>query len=193
LFRDIGDIEAAIVSMDRAIACLQSGDSGGTDDADSRRLRSELADCWGIKGGILRRAGRLDEALQAYKAGLSFETDDSYNLTNALTLELVIAPGRLRDLEQRIADARAEVERQVPLRANQWWAWADLGLLELLSGREDRALAAYSHFAAAGARASDYDSTISVLEQLSAKFNGLNEAVCVSLDRAIAFLKRQRP
>lgn len=194
LRRDIGDSDGASAVMDKAIAVVNSARTDSTSSAESNRLAAELADCWGIKGGILRRAGRLQEARDAYNTGRRFETGDSYNLTNSLVLELLIAPSRLDQLKGQIEAARIEVEKQIQShRGGQWWAWADLALLQLLLGRQDCAEEAYRHFSGTGARASDYDSTVSVLEELSAKFDGRNETLHASLERAVAFLRRVRP
>ena len=193
LLRDIGDTEGAIAVMDKAIAKVQPAGDPPQSAADSNRLKGELADCWGIRGGILRRAGKLPEALAAYKTGLGFESGDSYNLTNSFVLELLINPSRLQELKARIEEARDKVETQKEARKGQWWFWADLGLLELLSGEEGRALDAYKHFSDAGARASDYDSAMSVLEELSARFAGSNGSMGASLARASASIKRLKP
>jgi tetratricopeptide (TPR) repeat protein len=193
LLRDIGEVDPAIAVIDKAIAIVQTAGNAATTPPQSDSLKVELADCWGIKGGILRRSGRLPEALDAYKTGLEFEFGDSYNLTNSLVLELLINPARLRELKTEIEEARAEVERQIQHRSRQWWAWADLGLLAVLAGQEDRALNAYSQFSATGARASDFDTTISVLEELSAKLSGSNRPMAARLERASTYLKRLKP
>ena len=188
LLRDIGEADRATAALDKAIATLDVVPSQPQTPIESERIRAELADCWGMKGGIFRRAGRLADALAAYKTGLHFESGNSYNLTNSIVLELLINCSELEELKANIAAARDEVRRQVEsYRSSQWWAWADLGLLELLCGREDQALDAYKHFATTGARASDYDSTISVLEELSAK---CNQPLRASLQRAGSLLKR---
>jgi len=191
IFRDIGDTASAIAAVDEAIAIVEKERKSNPGDAD--RLKAELADCLGMKGGILRRANQLQEALQAYKAGLTFEVGDSYNLTNTLILELLLKPTRMGELKTQIEEGRAEVEKQIQShRSRQWWAWADLGLLELLTDREDRALDAYTHFSSTGARASDYDSTVSVLEELAAKFAGVDAVVQARLGRAAVFLKSRK-
>jgi len=194
LLRTIGDTDGAIAILDEAIALVKAARGGSSSSDESGRLKAQLADCYGMKGGVYRRAGRMTEALDAYKTGLKFETDDSYNLTNSLTVELLIDPTRLKELTPAIEAARDKVETQIRLhRSGQWWAWADLGLLELLTRHEERAFDAYKNFGATGARASDYDSTISVLEELSGKFTGNNEAVRASLDHAVDLLKRLKP
>src|SRR5450755_2435307 len=53
----------------------------------------DLAELWGIRGGILRRIGRVSEALNSYRRGAEVERlselASTYNRTNALKLSLV--------------------------------------------------------------------------------------------------------
>ena len=60
IFRDIGDTASAIAAVDEAIAIVEKERKSNPGDAD--RLKAELADCLGMKGGILRRANQLQEA-----------------------------------------------------------------------------------------------------------------------------------
>jgi tetratricopeptide (TPR) repeat protein len=194
LLRDIGDTDGAIGVLQKAITSVAAAAAGPLSSDESDRLKSQRADLWGMKGGVYRRAGNLPKALHAYEEGLKFESGDSYNLTNTLVLQLLIDPTCLNKLKQKIEVARNEVETQVRThRSGQWWAWADLALLEVLSQREESAFAAYRNFGMTGARPSDYDSTISVLEELSSKFAGKNESMCASLKRAAGFLKGLKP
>jgi hypothetical protein len=194
LLRDIGDTDGAIGVLSKAIASVEAAGAGPLSSDESDRLKSQLADLWGMKGGVYRRAGELTEALKAYETGLGYESGDSYNLTNSITLQLIIDPTRLKELTPAIEAARDKVEKQIQShRRGQWWAWADLALLEVLSGREESAFAAYRNFGMTGARPSDYDSTTSVLEELSSKFAGDNDPMRSSLERATGFLKSLKP
>jgi tetratricopeptide (TPR) repeat protein len=194
LLRDIGDTDGAVDVLSRAIANVEAASTGTLSSDESSRLKAQLADLWGMKGGVYRRAGKLSDALQSYETGLGYESGDSYNLTNSLILQVLIDPTRLEQLKPKVEAARDEVERQIRThRSGQWWAWADLGLLEVLSGREEQAFAAYKNFGMTGARASDYDSTIAVLQELANRFAGNNEPVRTSLLRTVDLLKRLRP
>jgi tetratricopeptide (TPR) repeat protein len=193
--RDIGEVNGALASLEKVTAMLESALKQEGSSTDTAQVNAQLADSLGMKGGILRRAGRLPEALKAYQEGLKYESGDSYNLTNSLVLELLINPSQLPQLKARILDARNEVERQIreERRGRQWWAWADLGLLDLLCGNEVDADAAYSRFADTGARAFDYDSTISVLNELATKFGESHQDdVQGRLTRASDLLKRHK-
>jgi tetratricopeptide (TPR) repeat protein len=191
LLRDIADYGRALVTMQQGIDLLEGAKESSLTSTETEQLHSELADCWGMKGGIHRRAGELEQALAAYLRGCEFEKDDSYNLVNSIVVELLIHPDRLGALLPRIETARTEVERQIRShRSGQWWAWADLGLLGLLLDDLADAEQAYRQFTRTGARPSDYDSAISVLEQLAEKFAGGSEPARARLDRGIALLRR---
>jgi hypothetical protein len=201
LLRDIGQTDRALSMIERAHSLLETPQPVQTvdgrlesDDAVSSSVKAERANLWGIRGGILRRAGRLEEARAAYRQGRELEKDDTYNRTNSIYLDLLIGPATPRTLEKEIRDARDKVERQIRAqRSRQWWAWADLGLLEMLLGRQQQADEAYRNFEESGARASDYDTVLSVLESLWAKFRESNEPVQHEFERVMARLKRMKP
>ena len=136
-----------------------------------REAAHRLSNNWGKLGGVYRRAGRLPAALEAYSEGHRIETewglDDSYNLTNSITIRVLIDPARLPDLAGEIDQAIELVRRQVETtRRDQWWAWADLGQLFLLRGRVSEAIWAYHQLARTHARPIDYESITAVLRAL---------------------------
>jgi hypothetical protein len=205
--REFNDFRAAIEKLDQAIELLQQEKQGiralpeeERSAADSE-INRQLADCYGMKGGVYRRAAmtasgaerdlQLKNAEEMYVQGMNFERDDSYNLTNSIVLGLLRKPAQLDELEQRAARARDIVEAQVKgPRATQWWAWADLGLLSLLVKDFDRAAYAYQQFGRTGAQARDYQSTINVLRDLDAA--SPDEATRRRFADAIALLERQK-
>jgi hypothetical protein len=63
----------------------------------------------------------------------------------------------------------------------------------MLLGRQQQADEAYRNFEESGARASDYDTVLSVLESLWAKFRESNEPVQHEFERVMARLKRMKP
>jgi hypothetical protein len=161
-----------------------------------RQLAKELADCWGIQGGVHRRwategdaAGRsshLLAACAAYDQGHAFEWDDrynirdSYNLVNRLTCRLLLQPRLLTDptvvdlggglaplnLPQALASALAGIEQHLARKANHW-AEADLALLRVLLGQADAA-SAYQPFLALTPPAFALASTLDALRPLAA-------------------------
>jgi hypothetical protein len=134
-------------------------------------LASELADCWGILGGVERRHALdysvdaverteyLQKSANAYDKGHRYEADPSlgattstYNQLNRLLVRLLINPNRLTanwDLADQepggMLNVRAELEavaRQLEVQgAENVWAAADLALLNVLLGRQDAATA----------------------------------------------------
>jgi hypothetical protein len=205
--RDFDDFPAAIAALSRAIEIL-TRELGGVvtlpeSEREARRLEieRELADFYGMKGGLHRREAmgssgserdvHLEKAQQMYEHGVHFERGDSYNLTNTIVIPLIRNPERLAELQPKAAKARNIVERQIQGgRATQWWAWADLALLNLLAGDLSRALDAYAQFGRAGAQVRDCQSTINVLQDLQAVWP--TGEMRQRLADAIKFLDRQQ-
>jgi tetratricopeptide (TPR) repeat protein len=156
-----------------------------------------LADCYGRRGGILRRKGDRQQALESYHQGRVLEQDpqyrivDSYNLTNAVLLPLLIEPGSVGRRQEEVRQTAETVEKQIrSKRGDQWWAWADLGLLSLLSHNPARAREAYAKFADTGARPMDYRSTIKVLKEYQEELAAVSPDVTAAIEDAILFLKK---
>jgi tetratricopeptide (TPR) repeat protein len=153
------------------------------------RVAHQLADCYGRQGGILRRQERWDEAIASYQSGCDLEQNpkyeivDSYNLTNALVLSLIAHPERLRELQPALEDARRLVELQVqcPPRRTQWWAWADLGLLSLLSGKQEEAHGAYQNVERNGAQKAHFESIVGVLRQCQERLEPTDPMLAATL------------
>jgi hypothetical protein len=206
--RDFDDLPAALSKLEKCIELLRheltdSAELPEHEDAAFRsKIEKELADCYGMSGGIYRRAAmrasgherdkQLESAQTMYELGAGFERDDSYNLTNTIVIPLLRDPGLIVPLQPEIARARDKVRQQVEggPRGKQWWAWADLGLLSLLVGDLNGALHAYAQFRRLGAGAMDYQSTINVLEDLQNVGSG--GAMTEWFAAAIAFLLSQK-
>lgn len=139
-------------------------------------IKKELADCYGMKGGIYHRLAKksdfeenIRKAVNMYLEGLKYEdeTGDSYNLTNSIVTPILLDPANLEKQQKKIQEKLAIVQEQVlGKRKDQWWAWADLGLFKLLCNDKEGALDAYKQFKRVGARAQDYKSVVSVLSSL---------------------------
>jgi len=175
-----GDYPAAIEEQRQAIRILQNElnrmERQTPELADEReKYAHRLSDCLGRLGGIYRRAGLIPEGIEAYRQGKEIERqyrlDDSYNLTNWIVLRLLEDPARLAelagDINQAIDLIRGQVEGP---RRDQWWAWADLGLVCHLGGRPREAREAYERFKQTGARRADYQSVLAVLNPLKQQF-----------------------
>ena len=110
----------------------------GEDESVLRPIARELSDAYGMLGEVLRRQGRIDEAIQQYEQNHLYETErygivGSENLTNWLILSLYQDPDAYEEKRQNLLKAVQHVHRQsYGRRRDEWWAWADLGLLRLL-------------------------------------------------------------
>ena len=203
------DYSESIIFLNEAIDLLLrelrrveglGANDGDADDITPTELASELADCYGMLGGVYRRAEDLDKSLESYDAGSGYEksekygVENSYNMTNAIVVRILRDPQSLQSLRDKIKEAIRLVENQVEgKRKGQWWAWSDLGELRLLSGSLDDARTAYQGFQEKGARARDFESTISVLSELEEKVRGLYPQVAEGFADTILSLKQNKP
>jgi tetratricopeptide (TPR) repeat protein len=165
----IGQQEKVVELLERQLEGLET-DSEAIDDERVEAAR-RLADHCGRLGGIYRRAGRVEDAVRAYRQGMELEQrhrlDDSYNRTNWIAVQVLDDPERLpalsADIEAAVSLIAAQVEGP---RRDQWWAWADYGLVNLLGDRVPEARRAYDRFQRTGARRVDYESVLGVLRPL---------------------------
>src|ERR1700730_18009845 len=80
--RNRGEFKRALETLDEAIRVLKTQRPGyEPTPIDPREVRAELADTYGMKGGIFRRAGELDSALAAYTTGAGIEETDNLPAT----------------------------------------------------------------------------------------------------------------
>src|SRR4051794_2267847 len=126
------------------MALLESSLRIADDDARHNEVATALADTYGMLGGAEVRDGNMEAAAAAYGKGCEIEQSerygivDSYNLTNSIVLRILLDPVKLENLREQLFRARTTVRNQVNgPRGRQWWAWADYGLLCLLSGEVD--------------------------------------------------------
>lgn len=142
--RNRGRLDSAVQRMTEAIELLNSWlTDPDTPTSQARQLRGELADAWGMKGGLLRRMPgptKPLEALEAYKSGLAFESKDgtsTYNLMNVIALSIKAGGASPDDPTIRAqldAAAKALAIDTEGSRKDEWWAWADLAQVHLLNG-----------------------------------------------------------
>jgi len=133
-------------------------------------MASELADCWGILGGLERRWAldpasnakqrleHLQRSIEAYDKGYEYEKEslssgiNTYNMLNRLLVRLLLAPELLatdRGAAGETMNVRAELEKvaeQISRHAtDSVWTAADMALLNILLKRQDAA-SAYAAF-----------------------------------------------
>jgi hypothetical protein len=141
---------------------------------------------WADEADDGSRAEHLKDAVRAYDEGFGFESDpefgivNSYNLVNRLVVRLLLAPAALATdepvllapdiapmkLRDELDKAAATVRGQIAgPRRGDYWALADLALLEVLSGRSAPS-AAYADFLALSPPDFAYDSVLGGLRPL---------------------------
>jgi tetratricopeptide (TPR) repeat protein len=149
--RNRGRLDRAQQRLDEAIGALQQLRADTTLDFRSQQeVQAELADTFGMKGGVHRRENRLDAALDAYRDGLALEQEggtSTYNLGNVIALSIVelgIPPEAplVSDYLSRGIELLSQATRSD--RRDEWWAWADLAQFFLLAGQPDKAREAYA-------------------------------------------------
>jgi tetratricopeptide (TPR) repeat protein len=152
--RDEGDYAGAVAVLVRIIEQMSTlapaTDGPAPSTETEQRLATQLADCLGMLGGNLRRAGELKAAQEAFERGRRYEESarlqvaSSYNLVNAITLPLESSAATPAELADSLGEAIAAIERQVSgERRRDRWAWADLAQCRLLLGQLDEALRNY--------------------------------------------------
>ena len=182
---------------------------------------AELSDCFGLCGGIERRwadettgeerLAHLTAAALAYDEGYQYESDprygifNSYNMVNRLVVRLLLAPQaldadaptvlpglpplHLRFEFDRAADA---IRQQVAgPRRGDYWAWADLGMIEVLTLR-NAPEAAYAQFLGLGPPDFAYASALATLRPLTALHMASAPSVQAAVDLLEARLLRLR-
>lgn len=132
----------------------------------------DAAELWGMRGGLLRRMGRLDDALESYTSGADIEVGDelatTYNRGNKIKLALVVGRATLDELQADLIDLRSAIEQTISENermASDAWTYADLGDTLLLLGDVSRAIDCYRTFNER-ARTDSPTTTLSVLHEI---------------------------
>jgi len=181
--REFGELQlalrealAAIHTCETYLAQLRTATSPDTDKI--RRTARELADSYGVAGGIFRRMGAYEQALEMYNKGADLERDaelrieNTYNLTNALVTTIIADPHTFGQNRKAVEDVRQRVEKQLQeTRRQDWWAWADLGTLALLEGNAKMAVSAYLRFRDQGATSANCEKAATVVREIGKALN----------------------
>lgn len=170
--RDDGRYVPALRFLADAVDQATRGLDQATSPAQRSTFAAELADIYGMMGGVERRlaleaedgearAEHLAESVRWYDEGYTYESEEygvvsSYNLVNRLVGRVLADPELLADddpgvddgdhdvLQDQISDARRTVAGQLEeSRSGDPWALADIALLDLL-GNTANATTAYS-------------------------------------------------
>lgn len=149
---------------------------GAASGAELSKLRNELADTLGMIGGVYRRQDDLKKALESYERGLKYESTDrvsTYNLGNTIALSIIVAGNDPQNepLVSRIKRVKEDLEAQTSgsgaARIDEWWAWADLGQLYLLSGQPGEARRSFAAGLSTNPPRGEVERTILLLRQLA--------------------------
>lgn len=214
--RDLGRYERATAFANEAISLAKK-------DLTVPQLRSkiasELADCYGLLGGIERRwalesnasaehrADHLRKSVRAYDEAWGFESGDygvlsSYGMVNRLVSRILADPralssGHVTDL----GDGADPMEVRVWLdkaretldnsKRSDFWADADLALVKLLLGEGDPA-GTYAAFNEKSPPDYAYNSALDVLRPLSESGLPVQEALAEAVTLLEARLARLR-
>jgi len=174
--RNEGKFDQALQLLDSAIEQLTAQRARATDPESSRRLQEDLAEAYGMKGGVHRRyvtePNHLDLALESYKDGCKIERvleHSTYNSSNVITLEITHQKKPLdlklqKDLDRVIKNLEGETKGK---RSDEFYAWADLAQFYLLRGDERRAREAYREALNQGPSAAALKRHIEILRELA--------------------------
>lgn len=180
--RNAQDYEWALELADEAVDELDGlRERQDLDEAEYRAVQAELADTFGLKGGIFRRMTddpeHLGRALAEYRKGRDIERDDNqstYNASNAITLAITHerkSPRDIsidRDLNRVIDHLEEETARS---RSDEWWAWSDLAQFHLLRNEPEKAREAYRRALRTGPTSQEFRRHLDILKELQAATN----------------------
>lgn len=186
--RKNGNYEQAVMLIERAVKTLEAEKprlatiEKDAVSSENRDLAEALAEVYGSSGGIYRSAKQYPKSVKAYDDGAVIEQDErfgfvnSYNLTQRLVARVLVDPKgwtrpeqviegeRFADLLSAATDTVASQTRGP--RAGDVWAWADLGILRILSGDTEGADTAWDTLADLPRQPFVFDSTLSVIFDL---------------------------
>jgi tetratricopeptide (TPR) repeat protein len=176
--------DEAISDLQEAVNILQDRKT----EAPSPQVDSELADTYGLMGGVERRWGlqpsgderesHLAASVAAYDQGFAYEKGlppneaNSYNRVNRLVGRVLLNPDVLEGTDPEILgelETAEEIltEQIESARQKDPWAYCDLGTIRLLLGKPD-ALLTFRELDRLRPPLFVYDSTLATLQPLSA-------------------------
>ena len=184
--RDDGDWAGAISDLQEAISILRARKTEASRSSPGA-LAAELADAYGLMGGIERRWGlqlsgseresHLAASVAAYDQGFVYEKDlppneaNSYNRVNRLVGRVLLNPdvleGTVPEILGKLETAEEILTEQIEsARQKDPWAYCDLGTIRLLLGKPD-ALLTFKELDRLRPPLFVYDSTLATLQPLS--------------------------
>lgn len=186
--RDNQNWKGAINYVQEAISILEARMANAATPSPSW-LGSQLADSYGLMGGIEKRRGltlvgqkrqrHLEDSVTAYDSGFKYEhklqrnEETTYNRVNRLVGRVLLDPSLLQKegvADSEFSDELREAENILTgqiesVRQKDPWAYCDLGTIRLLRGEQD-ALRAFRNLDRLHPPIFVYESTLSTLEPL---------------------------
>ena len=186
--RDDGDWDSAIADLSDAIDLLQ--DRLKEPSAAPGWLKAELADTFGMVGGIEKRWGlelegeqrrrHLKASVDAYDMGFNYEQGldpgdaNTYNRINRLVGRVLLDKNVLRggdgaapEFAEGLRKAEEIVTKEIETaRQRDPWAYCDLGTVRLLRGKPD-ALSVFHDLERLRPDSFVYESVLNTLQPLS--------------------------
>ena len=183
---------AAILEAIEKLETLGVPDPQSSEQAGEAEIlmAKELADCWGILGGIYRAQGRdsWSDAIKAYDDGYIYEAStrfnilSTYNRVNRLVVRILknpdllsvpppvvedIKPPTKKTMPELLSETDNEIERQLREgRTDRVWALADLAMVRLLGDSPNVNVALDDFDKSAGNDVFPYDSMLKVIREL---------------------------
>jgi tetratricopeptide (TPR) repeat protein len=187
-------LEDACQLLNEAIQSFKDNPSALSD------IQAELADTHGMIGGIFRRKNELEKALLAYEEGLEYEklSDVStYNLVNTISLSVIVRRENplnepLNTNIQRAVDAlQRKVTGVCASRVDEWWAYADLGALLLLSNQTKKASSFFLKGLAVNPPGSEVRRSFTLVHELANALPASAADLALSMQQEIEALEKQ--
>ncbi len=187
--RDDGDWEGALSDLEEAVEIL-TGPTDASLGGGSSRVAAELADTFGMIGGIERRWGlstagaerqrHLERSVIAYDEGFGLERslphaeESTYNRVNRLIGRVLLDPNVLAAAGDPTADLSGDLRQAEEILTDQLlsarqkdpWGYSDLGIIRLLRGAPD-AMSVFDDLEKLRPPAFVYESTLTTLEPLA--------------------------
>ena len=145
------DYRNVLAMLKEMIAILTAVPSSAKDEPEA--WVGELIEAYGLSGGMHRRLGELQDALEAYQEGAKLEEGSSavstYNRVNAVKLALLSGAASLRTQQPAIDALESFLTHQLTETqqlSDSAWSWADLGDCRALRGDVSGAEQAYRMF-----------------------------------------------
>jgi hypothetical protein len=192
--RNRGEFTRSLGTLDAAIRVLETPDPDQEESAtEVLEVIAEIADTYGMKGGVFRRIPDLDAALVAYTIGAEIEVSkgltSTYNRSNIIALSITAKETKPTDptIRKQLASTIQTLEADTAgPRSDEWWAWADLAQYHLLYGEPEKARESHRKgLSKTGATAEEIKRHGLILEELAGRTANSAPGISASIRAAI--------